>query len=1039
MKRQIKTELGDLKKVGLMYYNEKKYSKALHYLKEYTKIVNNNWKIYHYIGDCYFYLKDYKNAIDNYKISKRINEYNVEALKRVGMCYFYLNDYKNAVDALSKYINIKKDNEALFYLALSYAYLGDFNKSKNILNNLNKIKLDKSIIHDLAVSCYNLGKILYKHRKYSDALYYLDRAVLLFPRDVGFWYKKGEVHYYLREYDKALECFNKVLELSPSNEGAIKYKKKLLSLMKNSAELNSKKLTILSNNNIIKKSEILSKRNVNKYNKDKNSVKDLKTKKLFHREEYESVLNEDITNISSTIKSFLSKIGIGNTTLKKVSYWEEKAKEYYKKGDIDSLITSYKNALNLLKEGDKFTLINAKIQYFEGIRNMMHKQYELAVNNFETAKELFLKLGKVECALISAKSKFLAMDKIKNLEEIIGEIEKLKLYFKKYGDKVNKYEAYWQIEMSYCKYKSIYYRKKKNYTLAKIWTENQYEIAEKAFKKFKKEDYKRVMDFSIHMYWNILAKEYETLKLFDNAHYCYKKSGDVVKQYDEKIAYDEYMNAYKCLALLYRKNKEKFIEYIDISIDYAKKIKDKRTIYYLLGLKFENLMRFCNSLEETLNYLKKAINYFNIGGLKEFAKTSEMIYYYLKAKLHWSNKEYDIALQMAEKSIELSEYAQFPNYIPSPNLIVADMHLYKFYISMKNYKLKEAINELEMFLNYSKEFGSHTRKYKFFNYLYEGLKIILNDKYTLEDAFKLDELRKEANNYNFKNLCQILYLITSYITLKSRNLADDKISKKLLDDIIGKIIGDADKSKKLYMDDNIEDFNTQINSWVSDNFLMRLPSLFVNELESWDFYLTRYDYKIKKAINREFYVILEEYMKMFVEFNAKTLWGDNWKKHLSTIYKGNFSRITYGPLVDCIEYLKNNNAPLCKDIPNDVLKLLKNHKNIRNPASHKIKCDDIYKVDVRKEVLEIMEKLSYAFPICIKVISDKRSPYYECEICWESLPKRIDIKSDKKLKVGDYYYLWIDNRKELSKRVISNPKYLYKIEYLPGKLENNHV
>jgi len=715
-------------------------------------------------------------------------------------------------------------------------------------------------------------------------------------------------------------------------------------------------------------------------------------------------------------------------------YWEERAKEYYERKDIDSLITSYKNALNLLKDGDKYTLIKAKIEYFEGLKNMMNRQYELAVNNFENAKELFLKLGKVECALVSANSKILAMDKIEDLEKLIEEIEKLKLFFEKYGI-AKKCENYYQLEMSYCKYKSIYYRKKKNYTLAKIWTENQYEIAEEAFEKFKKEDYKRAMDFSIHMYWNILAKEYETLKFFDSASYCYKKSGDIVKQYDEKIAYDEYMNAYKCLALAYRKNKEKFTEYIDKSIEYAKKMMDKKTFYYLLGLKFENLMRFCNSLEETLDYLKKAMDYFNKGNLMEYAKTAEMVYYYLEAKLHWTNNEYEIALQMVEKSLELSKYAKFPNYIPSPIFIVADMYLYKFYVLIKDWKLKEAINELEMFLNYYGEFGSHTRKYKFFTYLYEGLKIMLNNKYSLEDAFKLDELRREANNYNFKNLCQILYLITSYITLKSRNLGDDEISKNILGDIIGKIIGKTDGSKKLYAEDNIEDFSSESDSWISDNFLMKLPPLFVRKLETWEFYLTRYDGEIKKTINREFYVILEEYLRMFVEFNAKTLWNNNWRKNLNAIYKGNFSNITYGPLVNCIEYLKNNNAPLCKDIPNSIFKLLEKHRNIRNPASHKIKCEEIYEVDVKREVLEIMEKLSHAFPICIKVISDKRSPYYECEVCWGSLPKRIDIKSDKKLKVGRYYYLWINNKKELSKRVVSNPKYLYEIEYLPDKLE----
>jgi len=87
----------------------------------------------------------------------------------------------------------------MFYLALTYAYSGELDKAKNILNNLNNVKLNNLVLHDLAVACYNLGKELSKRGKYSDALYYLDKAVHFLPKNAGFWYKKGEVHYYLKE------------------------------------------------------------------------------------------------------------------------------------------------------------------------------------------------------------------------------------------------------------------------------------------------------------------------------------------------------------------------------------------------------------------------------------------------------------------------------------------------------------------------------------------------------------------------------------------------------------------------------------------------------------------------------------------------------------------------------------------------------------------------------------------------------------------------------------------------------------------------
>lgn len=58
-------------------------------------------------------------------------------------------------------------------------------------------------------------------------------------------------------------------------------------------------------------------------------------------------------------------------------------------------------------------------------------------------------------------------------------------------------------------------------------------------------------------------------------------------------------------------------------------------------------------------------------------------------------------------------------------------------------------------------------------------------------------------------------------------------------------------------------------------------------------------------IIKEYYTILEEYLKIVVEFNAKVLWGNNWKNNLkSSKYKnGNISKMSLQDLINSLRIL----------------------------------------------------------------------------------------------------------------------------------------
>lgn len=65
-----------------------------------------------------------------------------------------------------------------------------------------------------------MGSIFYILEDAKNALYYFDRALKINDWDTEVWLLKANVHLFLKEKRKVLDCCNRILDIDPEHKGA---------------------------------------------------------------------------------------------------------------------------------------------------------------------------------------------------------------------------------------------------------------------------------------------------------------------------------------------------------------------------------------------------------------------------------------------------------------------------------------------------------------------------------------------------------------------------------------------------------------------------------------------------------------------------------------------------------------------------------------------------------------------------------------------------------------------------------------------------
>ena len=193
--------------LGDAYKELKNYDKAISLYEEIKK--NNLTEAYYGLGDVYYRLKKYSQAIDYYhKTIKHSSHFGQKAYYGLGLIHYELKDYDQAINYFNLYLkgyNYTLD-EANTYVALGKIYL-----------ELKKADRAKSCFMQSANLWYKKAEE-FKFKNPSYAVVFYTKIIELIPDYIGAYYSLVLCYQKMKNYDKAIICFQKLIELNPKSD-----------------------------------------------------------------------------------------------------------------------------------------------------------------------------------------------------------------------------------------------------------------------------------------------------------------------------------------------------------------------------------------------------------------------------------------------------------------------------------------------------------------------------------------------------------------------------------------------------------------------------------------------------------------------------------------------------------------------------------------------------------------------------------------------------------------------------------------------------
>lgn len=243
LKDKISEKADELYNKADKCYKNKEHNEALNFINQALDI-KTTAEAFNYKGVILDEMKSYEEAVKYYDKSIAINPGRSYIYNNKGVSMLNLKRYEEALQCFNKALDIDPSSKLA-------------SDNKNIVMkiiNENKVAVN-------ADQLYEKGVELYNSKKYSEALECFDKVVVLSPSADAYNYR-GLVLRNLNRYDEALENYNKALEINPKyalvynnigaayhNQGkyeeALKYYYKALDLEPDlQLALNNKKLAL---------------------------------------------------------------------------------------------------------------------------------------------------------------------------------------------------------------------------------------------------------------------------------------------------------------------------------------------------------------------------------------------------------------------------------------------------------------------------------------------------------------------------------------------------------------------------------------------------------------------------------------------------------------------------------------------------------------------------------------------------------------------------------------------------------------------------
>lgn len=197
-------------------------------------------------GDCFYQDGDYDRAVDFYIRALELDIKSPEALEGLGQSYSALCSWERAASVFEQLVELEPDcgfshylygqalgalgkhDEALAELrraedlgcslAELYSSIGySLHMKGDVEGALESYRLALHMDPDDTITCFNYSRALVAQGKYQAARRVLEDAVEVDPEDEETWIALGEVYEDLSDWNKALDAYERALDLVPDS------------------------------------------------------------------------------------------------------------------------------------------------------------------------------------------------------------------------------------------------------------------------------------------------------------------------------------------------------------------------------------------------------------------------------------------------------------------------------------------------------------------------------------------------------------------------------------------------------------------------------------------------------------------------------------------------------------------------------------------------------------------------------------------------------------------------------------------------------
>jgi tetratricopeptide (TPR) repeat protein len=195
--------------LGLVFYRQKKYDRAVEYIKRALAIAPDAY-FYLNLGNIYYDMGEIDNAISEYNKSLELEKNNIKVLFSLAECYKRKNNFESAIIQYNNALNLRpNDIEICMNIVVLYLDIKKKEEALEILETI--IKNNPEEVEVLL----NLGLYYVEEDMPDKALEVYNRILQMKPGSYKAYLNLACLYYETYEHDKSIECCNKALDLKP--------------------------------------------------------------------------------------------------------------------------------------------------------------------------------------------------------------------------------------------------------------------------------------------------------------------------------------------------------------------------------------------------------------------------------------------------------------------------------------------------------------------------------------------------------------------------------------------------------------------------------------------------------------------------------------------------------------------------------------------------------------------------------------------------------------------------------------------------------